>query len=110
MLRIHIGLRIRDCILMFEVHVFFFQILYLLTECLTHCLVVSFTYIYIGQDPQLPHEDSSHCPTVSTDYFDMRSLLGGGSVYCHLGHHVLFILSCVVLLYHMSYRNSIDNR
>ena len=88
-LRIHIGLRIRDCILMFEVYVF--QILYLLTECLTHCLVVSFTDIYIGQDPQLPHEDSSRCSTVSTDYFDMRSLLGGGSVYCHLGCPVLFL-------------------
>ena len=42
-LRIYIGLRIRDCILMFEVYVF--QILYLLTECLTHCLVVFVTDI-----------------------------------------------------------------
>ena len=42
---IHFGLRKKDCILMFEADVIF-QLLYLLTECLTHCLVVSFTDIY----------------------------------------------------------------
>ena len=81
---------------MFEVYAF--QMLCLLTECLTHCLVVFFTDID-RSGPFTTHEDSSRCPTVSTDYFDMRSLLGGGSVYCHQGCPVLFLLFCEVLLY-----------
>ena len=39
-LRIHFGLSIRDCVFMFEVYAF--QMLCLLTECLTHYLVVFF--------------------------------------------------------------------
>ena len=34
-------LSIRDRVLMFEVYAF--QILHLLTDCLTHCLAISFT-------------------------------------------------------------------
>ena len=46
----------RDRILMFEVYVF--QMLCLLTECLTHCLVVFFTDID-QSEPSTTHEDSS---------------------------------------------------
>ena len=76
------------------------KMLCLLTECLTHRLVVFFIDID-RPGPQLPHEDSSRCPTVSTDYFDMRSLLSGESVYCHLGVScvVSFVMYSVVVIY-----------
>ena len=44
-------------------------------------------------------------PTVSTVQFDMRSVLGGGSAYCHLGMFcIVSFWSCIVLLYHTSFR------
>ena len=52
------GLTIRDRIYMFDVYAF--QILCLLTELFNSLSQLFLLQIQIGQDPQLPHEISSH--------------------------------------------------
>ena len=61
------GLSIRDRVLMFAVYAFL--MLRLLTECLTHCLVIFFTDIDRPGPSTTPTKIAHVCPTMSVVHF-----------------------------------------
>ena len=71
---------------------------------LTHCLVIFSLQIQIDQVPRLPCKFSLHPSNGELGSLLTRGLsLGGGAVHSHLGAScVIFFLSWLILLYHMS--------
>ena len=97
------GISIRDRVLIFEVHAF--QILRLLTEYFNSLVSCSLYRYRSTRTLDCPTKITHFHPTVSTVQFDMRSVLGGGSAYFHLGMFCIVpFWSCIVLLYHTSFR------